>query len=151
VFEFLQQDADFIGFEADVVFPIVESDGFSLSGDLRASYVEAELDDGTNVPRIPPLSLLAALDADVDAFNLRAEVQRFGSQSDTAPNETGTEGFTLANLYLSWRPIEGNRNVTLQLAGENLFDTTGRRHSSFTKDFVTLPGRNIRVSARLSF
>ena len=151
VFEFLQQDAEFIGFEADVVFPIVETDGFSLSGDVRASYVDAQLDDDTNVPRIPPFTILAALDADVDAFNLRAEVQRFGPQNDIAPNETETDGFTHANLYLSWRPIEGNRNVLLQLAGENLFDTTGRRHSSFTKDFVTLPGRNIRVSARLSF
>ena len=151
VFNFLQQDAEFTGFEADIVFPIVETDGFALSGDVRASYVDAELDDDTNVPRIPPFTILAALEADVDAFNLRAEVQRFGSQKDTAPNETETEGFTLANLYLSWRPIEGNQNVLLQLAGENLFDNTGRRHSSFTKDFVTLPGRNIRVSARLSF
>lgn len=151
VFNFLQQDADFFGFEADVVVPLIESDGFTLKGDLRASYVEAELDDGTNVPRIPPFSGLAALDADVDAFNLRAEVQHFGGQSDTAPGETSSESFTLANLYLSWRPLENNENVVLQLAGENLFDTTGRRHSSFTKDFVTLPGRNIRVSARLSF
>ncbi|UAB78698.1 TonB-dependent receptor [Erythrobacter sp. SCSIO 43205] len=151
VFNFLQQDADFSGFEADVTFPIVEGDGFALSGDVRASYVVAELDDGTNLPRIPPFTVLAALEADVDAFNLRAEVQRFGAQKDTAPNETDTDGFTLANLYLSWRPLEGNRNVTFQLAGENLFDNTGRRHASFSKDFVTLPGRNIRVSARLSF
>lgn len=151
VFEFLQQDAEFSGFEADVVFPILDNGDFSLSGDIRASYVVAELDDGTDVPRIPPFTVLAALEADVDTVNLRAEVQRFGSQSDTAPNETQTDGFTLANLYLSWRPIEGNQNVMLQLAGENLFDTEGRRHSSFTKDFVTLPGRNIRVSARLSF
>ena len=151
VFNFLQQDAEFSGFEADVVFPIVDTNGFTLSGDVRASYVVAELDDGTDVPRIPPFTVLAALEADVDAFNLRAEVQRFGAQRDLAPNETATDGFTLANLYLSWRPIEGNRNVTLQLAGENLFDNTGRRHSSFTKDFVTLPGRNIRVSARFGF
>ena len=151
VFNFLQQGAEFSGFEAEATFPIVESDGFALSGDVRASYVVAELDDGTNVPRIPPFTALAALEADVDAFNLRAEVQRFGAQKDTAPNETETDGFTLANLYLSWRPIEGNQNVLLQLAGENLFDNTGRRHSSFTKDFVTLPGRNIRISARLSF
>ena len=151
IFEFLQQDADFFGFEADVVFPLVETDGFALKGDLRASYVEADLDDGTNVPRIPPLSLLGALDADIDSFNVRGEVQHFGSQSDVAAFETETDSFTLVNLYLSWRPLEGNDNVVLQLAGENLFDTTGRRHSSFTKDFVTLPGRNIRASVRLSF
>lgn len=151
VFNFLQQDADFFGFEADAVFPLVENDGFSLTGDLRASYVEAELDDGSNVPRIPPFSGLGALEAEVDAFTLRGEVQYFGGQSDVAANETETDSFTFVNAYLSWRPLESNPNVVLQLAGENLFDATGRRHSSFTKDFVPLPGRNVRVSARLNF
>jgi iron complex outermembrane recepter protein len=151
VFNFLQQDADFFGFEADAVFPLVENDGFSLTGDIRASYVEAELEDGSNVPRIPPFSGLGALEAEVDAFTLRGEVQYFGGQSDVAANETETDSFTFVNAYLSWRPLESNRGVVLQLAGENLFDATGRRHSSFTKEFVTLPGRNIRVSARLKF
>lgn len=151
VFNFLQQDADFFGFEADAVFPLVENDGFSLIGDVRASYVEAELDDGSNVPRIPPFSGLGALQAEVDAFTLRGEVQYFGGQSDVSENETETDSFTLVNAYLSWRPFESNRGVVLQIAGENLFDATGRRHSSFTKDFVALSGRNIRVSARLSF
>jgi iron complex outermembrane recepter protein len=151
VFNFLQQDADFFGFEADAVFPLVESDGFSLTGDIRASYVEAELEDGSNVPRIPPFSGLGALEAEVDAFTLRTEVQYFGGQSDVAANETQTDSFTFVNAFLSWRPLTSNPGVVLQLAGENLFDATGRRHSSFTKEFVTLPGRNIRVSARLKF
>ena len=47
--------------------------------------------------------------------------------------------------------IATNQNVVLQLAGENLFDTTGRRHSSFSKEFLPLPGRNIRASVRLNF
>jgi iron complex outermembrane receptor protein len=151
IFEFLQEDADFFGFEADVVFPLVDTDGFLLNADLRASYVEAELDDGSNLPRIPPLSLLGALDADIDAFNVRGEVQYFGEQTDVAEFETPTEDFAFVNLYLSWRPFEQNQNVVFQLAGENLFDQTGRRHTSFTKDFVPLPGRNIRASVRLSF
>jgi len=28
---------------------------------------------------------------------------------------------------------------------------TGRRHSSFTKEFTPLPGRNLRASVRLRF
>jgi iron complex outermembrane receptor protein len=49
------------------------------------------------------------------------------------------------------RPLASNRNVTLQLAADNIFDVTGRRHASFTKDFVPLIGRNFRASVRLSF
>jgi iron complex outermembrane receptor protein len=151
VFAFLQDDADFFGFEAAFAMPVIETDGFTLSTDLRASYVAADLSDGANVPRIPPVSLLAALDADVSAFNVRGEVQWFGEQDDVAAFEAPTDAFTFVNLYVSWRPLPTNRNVVLQLAGENLFDTTGRRHASFSKEFLPLPGRNIRASMRLSF
>jgi iron complex outermembrane receptor protein len=41
--------------------------------------------------------------------------------------------------------------VTLILSGDNLFDVVGRRQASFTKDFVPLSGRDIRLTARFSF
>jgi iron complex outermembrane receptor protein len=151
VFVFLQNDVEFFGFEADLNVPLVEQDGFTLLTDLRASYVEAELDGGGVLPRIPPVSLLGALEAQFDAFDVRGEVQWFGEQDEVVEFETPTDDFAFVNLYLSWRPLENNRNVVVQLAGENLFDVEGRRHTSFTKDFVPLPGRNIRASVRLSF
>lgn len=152
VFVYRQEDARFFGFEADLVLPIVKRDSFTLSTDLRASYVAAELTDGLgNLPRIPPVSLLGALEGETDAFTVRGEVQWFGEQNEVAEFETQTDDFALLNLYVSWRPIQDNRNVVLQLAAENLADVTGRRHSSFTKDFVPLPGRNVRASVRVSF
>lgn len=151
VFEFLQDDAQFFGFEAGLELPLIENDKFTLGADLRASYVDAEGGGDTDLPRIPPLSLLAALDAGYDAFELRGEIQWFDQQNEVAEFETPTEDFAFVNVFLSWRPLENNQNVVLQLAGENLFDTTGRRHTSFTKDFVPLSGRNIRASARFSF
>ncbi|MBD2842914.1 TonB-dependent receptor [Erythrobacter rubeus] len=151
VFLFLQDDANFFGFEGQVTFPLFQSDTFGLNADLRAEYVEAELDNDDNLPRIPPLSLLGALDAEFGQFDVRGEVQWFAEQDEITDFETPTDDFAFVNLYISWRPLENNQNVVLQLAGENLFDTTGRRHSSFTKDFVPLPGQNIRASVRLSF
>ncbi|MDJ0641609.1 MAG: TonB-dependent receptor [Erythrobacter sp.] len=157
VFEILQRDASFFGFEADIVFPLIDNDGFSLTSDLRASYVSADLSGNggmgmeNNVPRIPPVSLLGALEGEYNAFTLRGEVQWFGEQDDVAEFETPTDDFAFVNAYLSWRPLANNRNVVVQIAGENLFDVTGRRHSSFTKDFVPLPGRNVRASVRFGF
>ena len=49
VFQYLQQDADFWGVEAELSYPVVDTDGFRLLADARASYVEAELADGTAV------------------------------------------------------------------------------------------------------
>jgi len=151
VFQYLQQDADFFGIEAELSYPVIDADGFRLLTDLRASYIEAELADGTAVPRIPPLSLLGALEAQTGAFDLRGEVQWFDKQDEVTSFETPTGSFTLVNALVAWRPLAGNQNVTVQLAADNIFDVNGRRHASFTKDFVPLLGRNFRASVRLSF
>jgi iron complex outermembrane recepter protein len=151
VFQYLQQDADFFGIEAELSYPVIDADGFRLLTDLRASYIEAELADGTAVPRIPPLSLLGALEAQTGAFDLRGEVQWFDKQDAVTTFETPTDSFTLVNALVAWRPLAGNQNVTVQLAADNIFDVNGRRHASFTKDFVPLLGRNFRASVRLSF
>ena len=151
VFQYLQQDADFFGIEADLSYPVIDTGSFRLLTDLRASYVEAELGDGTAVPRIPPLSLLGALEAQTDAFDIRGEVQWFDEQNRVTAFETPTDSFTLVNAMVAWRPLADNRNVTLLVAADNIFDVNGRRHASFTKDFVPLIGRNFRASVRLSF
>jgi len=152
VFVYLQEDARFFGFEADLAVPLIENDTYSLTADLRASYVEGTLQDNAgDLPRIPPVSLLGALDADYKQFNVRGEVQWFAEQNEVAAEETPTESFAFVNAFVTWRPFGNNQNVAVQLSGENLFDTTGRRHSSFTKDFVPLLGRNFRASVRMSF
>lgn len=151
VFEYLQQGADFVGIEADISYPVIDTDGFKLLTDLRASYVEAELADGTAVPRIPPLSLLGALEAQTGAFDVRGEVQWFDGQDRVTAIETPTDSFTLVNAVVAWRPLADNRNVTVQIAADNIFDVNARRHASFTKEFVPLVGRNVRASVRLSF
>jgi iron complex outermembrane receptor protein len=151
VFEYLQQDADFFGIEADISYPVIDTGSFRLLTDLRASYVEAELGDGTAVPRIPPLSLLGALEAQTDAFDVRGEVQWFDGQDRVTAFETETDSFTLVNALIAWRPLADNQNVTVQIAADNIFDVNGRRHASFTKDFLPLIGRNFRASVRLSF
>jgi iron complex outermembrane receptor protein len=151
VFEYLQQNADFFGIEADISYPIIDADGFRLLTDLRASYVEAELADGTAVPRIPPLSLLGALEAQTGPFDIRGEVQWFDKQDRVTAFETETDSFTLVNAVVAWRPLADNQNVTVQIAADNIFDVNGRRHASFTKDFVPLVGRNFRASVRMSF
>lgn len=151
VFEYLQQNADFWGFEADLSYPVIDTDALRVVTDLSASYVEAELADGTAVPRIPPLSLLGALEAQTGPVDLRGEVQWFDKQDRVVGVETPTDSFTLVNALVAWRPLKNNQNVTLQVAADNIFDVVGRRHASFTKDYVPVMGRNFRASIRLSF
>ncbi|WP_120076480.1 TonB-dependent receptor [Aurantiacibacter odishensis] len=151
VFAFLQQDADQWGAEAQITFPVIEGRDFSLLGDVRGAYTSVEFDDGTNAPRIPPLSLYGALEGRWDHFDLRGEVEWYDSQTDIAPFETATDGFTMVNASLGWHPFEGRENLTIIAQVDNIFDVEGRRHTSFTKEFVPMTGRNFKLTARASF
>ena len=82
----------------------------------------------------------------------------FGYDYDEYPMEPGiaafetpTKGFTLVNASLTWRPLPETRHLSLTLAADNIFDVDARRHASFTKDYVPLAGRDIRITARASF
>jgi len=150
-FEYLQSDADYFGIEGELSYPLYQGGDVTVVADLRGDYIRATLDDGTPIPRIPPLSLLGALEAQADAFDARAELQWFAKQDRVAGFETPTDSFALVNLSLSWRPFAGESPVTVHLSADNLFDVTGRRHASFTKDFVPLSGRNLKASVRVNF
>ncbi len=151
VFRFLQQDANQFGVEGEIAMPLVDTGAFSLKGELRGDYVRATLADGSPVPRIPPLSLAGALEASVDHFDLRAEVQWNDGQDRVSAHERPTDGYTFVNLSLAWHPLEGSENVTLLLQADNLFDVEARNHTSFTKEFVPMAGRNVKLTARASF
>lgn len=151
VFSFLQQDADQFGLEGEIKFPLVVTDGYTLIADLRGDYVRATLDDGSPLPRIPPVSLLGALEARTGHIDARAEVEYFSEQDRVAAFETPTEDFTFVNMSVAWHPFEGAENLTVIAQANNLFDETGRRHASFTKEYVPLPGRNFRLSVRVSY
>ncbi len=150
VFEYLQQDATYTGIEGQIAWTFIDTPGFDLTADLRGEYIDAELENGFNVPRIPPLGLMGALEADTGNLTLRGEVEWFDDQNDVAPFETATGGFTFVNASATWRPLESDPTLAVILKAENIFDEEGRRHSSFTKDFVPLPGRNISVAVRMS-
>jgi iron complex outermembrane receptor protein len=151
VYRQLQQGADHFGIEAEASVPLFRAAGFRFVGDVQGDYVRATLADGSPVPRIPPLSLLGAVEAQSDLLDARAEVQWFDEQDRVAELETPTQGFAHVNLSLAWKPLRGGDNVTMMLQANNLFDAEGRRHASFTKDFVPLAGRNVRLSVRTSF
>lgn len=151
VFAFRQADARHFGVEGEISLPLVEREGLTLLADLRGDYIHAELNDGTPLPRIPPLRLLGAVEAQTGPFDARAEVQWVSEQTRVAAFETPTPSHTFVNASLAWRPLRGNDSLSLMLAADNIFNVEGRRHASLTKDFVPLGGRNIKLSARVSF
>ncbi|MEO0500196.1 MAG: TonB-dependent receptor, partial [Pseudomonadota bacterium] len=150
VFIYLQEDVNYFGLEFAVGAPIYEVSGFQISADLIGDYIRATVDEGDPLPRIPPLRLLGGLEAENEDFTGRVQLQWVDEQDRVSPFETATDDFIFVDASLAWRPFS-EEAVTLLAQVNNIFDVVGRRHASFTKDFVPLPGRDFRVSARLSF
>ena len=147
VFAQNQQGATWSGIEAEATAPLADLGAGKIIADARAGYVHATLDDGTPVPRIPPLSLLGALEYRGDALELRGEVEWNDAQTRIAPFETATDAYTHVNLSATFRPFSDQR-LSLIAQVDNLLDAEGRRHASFTKDFVPLAGRNFKLALR---
>ena len=151
IFQYYQADARYYGIEGEVTARLVDTEAFARSANVVADYVNAELTgSNTPVPRIPPFRVLGGLSATAGAFGGRVEIEHSTKQTRVAEFETPTDAFTFVNASVNWRPFAGNETV-LTLSANNIFDVEARRHASFTKDFVPLAGRDIRLAARVSF
>jgi iron complex outermembrane recepter protein len=151
VFAYRQQDARVWGFEAEASARVAQFAGFNLNADVVADMTRARIRGGDFIPRIPALRVLGGLELQGERLDLRGEVEWTDDQNRIAAFETPTEGFTLVNASLAWRPLKDRDGLSLSLSANNIFDVNARRHASFTKDFVPLAGRDIRVSVRLSY
>ena len=140
------EDAEFYGFEAEFATLIFQDDKYNVQGRVFSDYVRARFRDGGDVPRIPQARLGFGLDSQYGMWTGVADLIFVGEQNNTADFETNTDGYTMLNTSIS-RVFEWtNANITLALKGENLLDEEARQSTSFQKDRVPLPGRNINFS-----
>lgn len=151
VFSFVQQDAVFTGGEVSAKARLFDAGGFALSADAAYDWVRASFDDGGHPPRIPPYSLTLGLEAENPYWRARIEAAHSGEQDRLAAFETPTEGHTFINASLAFRPGGEEGPWTIRLDGRNLGDELGRVHSSFLKDALPLPGRNLRLTLLTQF
>lgn len=150
VFQFTGEDATFKGFEIQGGAPLARVGAFDVKVDGLVEYVRAKTDSG-NLPRIPPLSVLGGIEAESERLKLRAELDYASEQNDVGPFEIPTEDYALTNFFVTWRaPVEA-QPVRISVSLHNAFDVDARQHTSFLKNVVPLPGRNVRFSIGTSF
>ncbi|PCG08867.1 TonB-dependent receptor [Sphingomonas ginsenosidimutans] len=148
-FQYQQAKARYYGFEADASARLGTIGTHTITADLMGDYVHANVVDRGPVPRIPPLRLLGGLEARGDTTTGRVEVERAFPQTRLSAFETRTDGYTMVNASLAWKPWGGSDRRSLLLSANNIFDVEARRHSSVLKDFAPLAGRDIRVTLRM--
>lgn len=150
IHEYGQADARLYGGEARLSVPLGELAGFDLTGAASVDVVRGQFDDGRNLPRIPPVSGVVELGAERGTVSLRTDVRLAASQNRVFETEDPTGGHALWNADISWRPaaMEG---LTLFAGVRNITDAEARVHASYLKDFIPLPGRNVRLGLSARF
>lgn len=151
VVRFVQEDARFVGLEAEWQLPSVAFGTGKLESRLMADLTRGELDAGGDLPQIPPMRFgaefryaLARLSAGISAvYNAK--------QDDVANNELPTDSFTLLGADVSFRTPLADRELLVYVRGSNLLDEDARRHASPLKEFAPLPGRSVGLGVRFEF
>lgn len=146
-----QQDAEQIGAELKARVELYDEDGHHLHLELVGDLVNAELDTGGYLPRIPPLRLGGGLHYHSENWSASAEVRWFDDQTDVAVNETPTAGYTFVNASLGYRFLFRKQILDVLLRGRNLGDEEARSHTSFLKDVAPLPGRDVTLGLKFLF
>jgi iron complex outermembrane receptor protein len=151
VFQIGQADALYSGVELEGSLRVARTGGVTFNADAVADYVRATIEGAGPAPRIPPFRLMGGIEAQAERVQGRIEVEWTAKQDRLAELETSTRGFTIVNASLQFKPLKNNRNTSITLAANNIFDVDARRHASFLKDVAPLAGRDIRLTARLNF
>ncbi len=146
--QYSQVDAVLTGAEGEVSYQFTEATRVGLFGD----HVRGRLRDGGDLPRIPADRLGVRLDQRLaPQLDGQLEFYRVQRQDRTAAFEGDTGGYNMLGASLIYGGHLESTDYQFYLKGSNLLDVRGRNHSSFIKDEVVLPGRNLTVGVRLAF
>jgi iron complex outermembrane recepter protein len=149
VYRYVQTDADFRGFEAELSYRVWTDGQRSVNLHGGADYVRGSSDLGPPA-RIPPYSVSLKAAYEGPMWSGDVEVRRTGGQDRVAEMELPTDGYTVLNASLAWKP-SGDARLRLFLDGRNLTNEEVREHVSFLKDIAPSPGRQVRAGIALRF
>ena len=84
VFQYVQAGANFTGFELQSDVQLGSAFGVDWKADASADFVRAKLDAGGNLPLIPPLTINAGIEGELNGVTGRLETQYAADQDDVA-------------------------------------------------------------------
>jgi iron complex outermembrane receptor protein len=143
-----QQGARFWGLEAAAHYQLVKTTAGGLELKALGDFTRAKLDDGSNVPRIPPYRIGGGFDWTSPRFDAGLLLMHVGKQDKFGDFDTETDGYNTLGANVSVRPFKDHPGIELAIVGQNLTNDTIRDASAFNKADVVMPGRTVRFVLR---
>ncbi|MCQ8106045.1 TonB-dependent receptor [Methylomonas sp. SURF-2] len=147
-----QQDAIFKGYEAKLIFPMLENHLGLLELTLFSDYTRGQFVNGGDVPRMPPLRYGLQLDYNRDKLSSYLRFTRADDQTRVGEFETSTAGYYLLNVGVNYQ-LKAYQDAKLMVfaKGNNLLDQNIRNATSYLRNFAPEAGRGAEVGFRLSY
>jgi iron complex outermembrane receptor protein len=145
-----QQGAHFRGLEGRASYALIDNASGTLEASVLGDYTRATLDDGSNVPRIPPYRIGGGLDWESDRFDAGVNVVHVGAQNQVGLFETSTDDYLDLDALVAWRPFADHPGIEFAIVGQNLTNDVQRNAAALNKDEVVMPGRNVRFIVKLA-
>lgn len=150
--QWTQADARFRGLEAEATVHMADNDSGRWDLHVFGDTVLASFTDGGgDVPRIAPSRLGAQLRWDLRSWRASLGAVRYNQQDRVGEGETPTDGYTLVDAHVAYHRDVGNSAWEFFVDGSNLAGQEARVHTSFLKDVVLLPDRNLSFGVRVFF
>jgi iron complex outermembrane recepter protein len=147
-----QNDAIFKGYEAKLIFPMMENHYGFLDLTLFSDYTRGEFQNGSDVPRMPPLRYGLQLDYGKDDLTSYLRFTRAERQTNPGDFETPTDGYFLLNIGAQYK-LKTYKDAELMVfaKGNNLLDENIRNSTSYLRNFAPEAGRGAEIGFRVSY
>src|SRR3546814_18784200 len=96
----MQGKARYFGFEAEASAKLLQLGGYAINLDGLADYVHSKIASVGPAPRIPPLRLLAGLEAQGERLQSRIDIEPAFDKKRIALNERPTHNYTLVTTSI---------------------------------------------------
>ena len=149
--DFVQEDASLEGYEFEIGSSYELANG-TLDLSFGRDVVEGKLDAGGYIPRMAPARNFYSAAYNSNGYTYSAVLKEVADHEDIADeNETMTEGYKMLNFKVAKEYEILGASLKVSAFANNVLDQVARNSTSFVKDAVPLPGRNVGLNFRLTY
>ena len=149
--EYMQKDAQLNGYELQfgAAFPFYDGD---LELSIARDSVSGEFNDGTYIPRMMPARNIFSVNYKRNTLEFDMSLKDVEKQDEFSSKETMTKGYQMLDMRLTQKLVtDSGRVVQASIFGKNMLDEVARNHTSWVKNEVPLPGKNVGINFRVTF
>ena len=137
--------------EIDTEFALASVAGGDLRLGVYGDSIRGELDDGADVPRMPPMRIGGRLSWQSDRWRVWGGVLDAADQDRSGDNEEETEGYTRWDAGVEYRLQSSGWDLLTFAKFNNITDEEIRLSTSFLRDVAPEAGRGVELGVRYSF